>query len=85
MQPKLTCNPIPGIVRGNSRETQLTRLDPDTCNHEIINLRMLFKIFTHLTSVPNGAWAATRGNCQEDWTGPDDNFYFIPSWDIFGL
>ena len=26
-----------------------------------------------------GARAAPRGNCQEDWTGPDDNFYSVPS------
>ena len=32
-----------------------------------------------------GARAAPRGNCQEDWTGPDDNFYSVPSWDILGL
>jgi len=42
-------------------------------------------------AVPNsvrnglGARAAPRGNCQEDWTGPDDNFYSVPSWDILGL
>ena len=40
-----------------------------------------------LASVRNGlgARAAPRGNCQEDWTGPDDNFYSVPSWDILGL
>ena len=32
-----------------------------------------------------GAPAAPRGNCQEDWTGPDDNFHAVPSWDILGL
>ena len=32
-----------------------------------------------------GARAAPRGNCQEDWTGPDHNFYSVPSWDILGL
>jgi len=39
------------------------------------------------TSVRNGlgALAAPRGNCQEDWTGPDDNFHSVPSWDILGL
>ena len=38
-------------------------------------------------SVRNGLGArpAPRGNCQEDWTGPDDNFYSVPSWDILGL
>ena len=41
MQQKLTCSPIPGIFRGNCRETQLTCLDLDTCNHEIINLKFL--------------------------------------------
>ena len=40
-----------------------------------------------VVSVRNGlgARAAPRGNCQEDWTGPDDNFYSVPSWDILGL
>ena len=40
-----------------------------------------------LSSVRNGlgAPAAPRGNCQEDWTGPDDNFYSVPSWHILGL
>ena len=28
---------------------------------------------------------APRGNCQEDWTRPDDDFYSVPSWDILGL
>ena len=28
-----------------------------------------------------GARVAPRGNCQEDWTGPDDNFYCVPSWE----
>ena len=39
------------------------------------------------SSVRNGlgARAAPQGNCQEDWTGPDDNFYSVPSWDILGL
>jgi len=32
-----------------------------------------------------GARAAPRGNCQEDWTGLDDNFYSVQSWDILGL
>jgi len=32
-----------------------------------------------------GAPAAPRRNCQEDWTGPDDNFHSVPSWDILGL
>ena len=42
---------------------------------------------TIFLSVRNGlgARAAPRGNCQEDWTGPDDNFYSVPSWDILGL
>ena len=42
---------------------------------------------TSATSVRNGlgAPAAPRGNCQEDWTGPDDNFHAVPSWDILGL
>ena len=30
MQPMLTHSPIHGIFQGNCRETQLTRLDPDT-------------------------------------------------------
>ena len=40
-----------------------------------------------MVSVRNGlgARAAPRGNCQEDWTGPDDNFYSVLSWDILGL
>ena len=40
-----------------------------------------------MISVRNGlgARAAPRGNCQGDWTGPDDNFYSVPSWDILGL
>ena len=39
------------------------------------------------TSVRNGLGprAAPRGNCQEEWTGPDNNFYSVPSWDILGL
>ena len=41
MQQKLTCSPISGIFRGNCRETQLTCLDLDTCNHEIIDLKFL--------------------------------------------
>ena len=38
-------------------------------------------------SVRNGLGApvAPRGNCQEDWTGPDDTFHAVPSWDILGL
>ena len=41
----------------------------------------------HPASVRNGlgARAAPRGNCQEDWTGLDDNFYSVLSWDILGL
>ena len=35
-----------------------------------------------IDSVRNGA---PRGNCQEDWAGPDHNFYSVPSWDILGL
>ena len=40
-----------------------------------------------MISVRNGlgALAALRGNCQEDWTGPDDNFHSVPSGDILGL
>ena len=40
-----------------------------------------------MISVRNGlgALAAPRGNCQEDWTGPDDNFHSVPSGDILGL
>ncbi|PUU74437.1 hypothetical protein B9Z19DRAFT_1133290 [Tuber borchii] len=26
-----------------------------------------------------GARAAPQGNCQEDWTGPDDDFSAVPS------
>jgi len=39
------------------------------------------------TGVRNGLGplAAPRGNCQEDWTGPDDDFHSVPSWDILGL
>ena len=39
------------------------------------------------TSVLNGlgARAAPRGNCQEDWTGPDDNLHPALSRDILGL
>ena len=29
-----------------------------------------------------GARGTPRGNYQEDWTGPDHNFYSVPSWDI---
>jgi len=49
-----------------------------TVSHSIINLS---------PSVRNrlGALAAPRGNCQEDWTGLDDNFHSVPSWDILGL
>ena len=38
-------------------------------------------------SVRNGLGAreAPRGNCQEDWTGPDDNFYSASSCEILGL
>ena len=60
-----------------------------------VNLFMLPSIFFSLVlsvkvvvdSVRNGlgALAAPRGNCQEDWTGPDDNYYSVPSWDILGL
>ena len=32
-----------------------------------------------------GARAAPRGSCQEEWTGPDNNFYSVPSWHILGL
>ena len=32
MQPKFTCSQILEIFQGNCRETQLTRLDPDTCS-----------------------------------------------------
>jgi len=44
-------------------------------------------IDTLLDSVRNslGARAAPRGNCQEDRTGLDDNFYSVQSWDILGL
>ena len=36
------------------------------------------------SSVRNGLGAleAPRGNCQEDWTGPDDDFCSVPSWAI---
>ena len=60
-----------------------------------VNLFMLPSIFFSLVlsvkvvvdSVRNGlgALGAPQGNCQEDWTGPDDNFYSVPSWDILGL
>ena len=33
----------------------------------------------------SGGPGGPTGNCQEDWTGPDDNFYSVPSWDILGL
>ena len=44
-------------------------------------------LFVVLVSIRNGlgARAALRGNCQEDWTEPDDNFYSVPSWDVLGL
>ena len=47
-------------------------------------------VVTGVRTVPSvrnglGARAAPRGNCQEDWTGPNDNFYSVPSWDILGL
>ena len=40
-----------------------------------------------ISSVRNGLGGRTapRGNSQEDWTGPDDNFYSVRSWDILGL
>ena len=49
--------------------------------------RMLDVKIGGMGSVRNGlgARAAPRGDCREDWTGPDDNFYSVPSWDILGL
>ena len=46
----------------------------------IIVILVIFSVHNGL-----GAQAASGGNCQEDWTRPDNNFYSVPSWDILGL
>ena len=53
MQPMLTHSPIHEIFQGNCRETQLTRLDPDT---------------SALSSAPSGILTPTLGKYAKPWS-----------------